>query len=102
MRPSRRSRRTARRAEQTLLVDGDDFGDALRAVRRNLRDGRIGYGVVRGASCEHLVVAREAERELVEHRGRELFGARGQQDVLWKPSERVAGGLRHPGGDARA
>ena len=54
-----------RRAEEALLVDRDDLGDALGAVRRDLRDGGVGDRMVLGEPRQNFVVGRESDGDLV-------------------------------------
>ena len=71
-----------RRTEQALLVDRDDFRDALGTVGRNRRNRRVRHGVVRRQTRQNLVVLRESTRKLVEDAGRELLGARRKKNAL--------------------
>jgi hypothetical protein len=85
------------RAQEALLVDRDDFGDALRAALGNHGDGRVGDRVVGREALQYLVVGEESPRNLMKDRRMAILLARGQQHGFGQTLQRVAGRF----GDAR-
>ena len=84
----------AGRTDQPLLVDGDDFTNAVGTARRDRSYRVVGHCVVLNQRFEDRLTIRKMLRREVENRRVQRFGARRKQHRLGKPAQ---GALRSVG-----